>query len=62
VGVRFPPPAPLTVNGNDVLRFFLELDAPVLAVIFAMLAALHLTLTFALGQRPDRDAAAVPPS
>ena len=131
MGVRFPPPAPLTVNGNDVLRFFLELaalgslaywgfsefggvaqwlvglgaplvvavvwgrfmspkashptvdpvrvliefvvfgsgvaalfaaDAPVFAVVVAVLAALHLTLTFALSQRPDREAAAVPPS
>jgi Protein of unknown function (DUF2568) len=31
-------------------------------VIFAALAVLHLTLTFALGQRPERGAATVRPS
>ena len=36
--------------------------ATVLAVIFAVLAALHLVLTFALGQRPERGVATVPPS
>jgi Protein of unknown function (DUF2568) len=131
VGVRFPPPAPLVVTPNDVLRFLLELaalgslaywgfsefggvaqwviglgapllvavvwgrfmspkashptvdpvrfliefavfgsgvaalfaaDAPMLAVAFAVLAALHLALTFALDQRPDGEVAVVPPS
>jgi hypothetical protein len=37
-------------------------DSPVLAVIFAVLTGLHLALTFALGQRPEREAASVPPS
>jgi membrane protein YqaA with SNARE-associated domain len=50
-----------TVFGSGVAALFAA-GAPVLAVIFAVLAALHLSLTFALGQRPEREAAAVPPS
>ena len=49
------------VFGSGVAALFAA-DAPVLAVVFAVLAALHLTLTFALGQRPDGEAVAVPPS
>jgi Protein of unknown function (DUF2568) len=49
------------VFGSGVAALFAA-GAPVLAVIFAVLAALHLSLTFALGQRPEREAAAVPPS
>jgi len=49
------------VFGSAVAALFAA-DAPVLAVIFAALAGLHLSLTFALGQRPEREAAAVPPS
>ena len=58
----------------DPVRFFIEFavfgsgvaalfaaDAPVLAVVFAVLAALHLTLTFALDQRPSGDVATAPP-
>ena len=40
----------------------LAAHAPVLAVIFAVLAGLHLALTFALAQRPSRDAATAAPS
>jgi hypothetical protein len=49
------------VFGSGVAALFAA-DAPVLAVILAVLAALHLVLTFALGQRPERDVASVPPS
>ena len=49
------------VFGSGVAALFAA-DAPVLAVVFAVLAALHLVLTFALDQRPERGAAAVPPS
>jgi hypothetical protein len=43
------------VFGAGVAALFAA-DAPVLAVVFAVLAALHLALTFALGQRPGREA------
>src|SRR5689334_21037590 len=36
--------------------------ATVLATVFAVLAVLHLALTFALGQRPERHAVVAPPS
>jgi hypothetical protein len=49
------------VFGSGVAALFAA-DAPVFAVIFAVLAGLHLALTFAQGQRPGREAAAVPPS
>ena len=50
------------VFGSGVAALFAA-DATVLAVVFAVLAALHLVLTFALGQRPEEgEAAAVPPS
>ena len=49
------------VFGSGVAALFAA-DAPVLAVVLAVLAALHLSLTFALGQRPDRGVAATPPS
>jgi hypothetical protein len=49
------------VFGSGVAALFAA-DAPVLAVVLAVLAALHLVLTFALGQRPERGAATVPPS
>jgi hypothetical protein len=40
----------------------LAAGATAVAIVLAVLAALHLALTFALGQRPDRGAATVPPS
>jgi hypothetical protein len=49
------------VFGAGVAALFAA-DATTLAVIFAVLAVLHLALTFALGQRPGRDAATVAPS
>lgn len=49
------------VFGSGVATLFAA-EAPVLAIVFAVLAALHLTLTFALGQRPERGVAATPPS
>jgi hypothetical protein len=49
------------VFGSGVAAL-LAADAPVLAVVLAVLAALHLALTVALGQRPERDVASVPPS
>jgi hypothetical protein len=51
----------LGVFGAGVAALFAA-DAVVLAVVFAALAMLHLALTFALGQRPERGVAAVPPS
>jgi Protein of unknown function (DUF2568) len=47
--------------GSGVAALFVA-DAPVLAIVFAVLAALHLALTFAQGQRPERGVAAAPPS
>jgi hypothetical protein len=49
------------VFGAGVAALFAA-GAPVPATLFAVLAALHLTLTFALDQRPERDVAAAPPS
>jgi hypothetical protein len=49
------------VFGSGVAALFAA-GAPVLAIVFAVLATLHLSLTFALGQRPDRGVAATPPS
>jgi hypothetical protein len=49
------------VFGSGVAALFAA-GAPVLAIVFVVLAALHLSLTFALGQRPERGAAATPPS
>jgi hypothetical protein len=40
----------------------LAADATTLGLVFAVLAVLHLGLTFALGQRPARDAAPAAPS
>jgi hypothetical protein len=51
----------LAVFGAGVAAL-LAAGATTVAVIFAVLAALHLALTFALGQRPERGAATVPPS
>jgi len=51
----------IAVFGSGVAALF-RADAPVLAIVFAVLAALHLGLTFALGQRPERGVAAAPPS
>jgi hypothetical protein len=51
----------IAVFGSGVAAL-LAAGATVLAVAFAVLAALHLVLTFALGQRPERGAATVPPS
>jgi hypothetical protein len=48
------------VFGSGVVALFAA-GAPVLAVVFAVLAGLHLTLTFALGQRPSGEAAIAPP-
>jgi uncharacterized protein DUF2568 len=49
------------VFGSGVAALFAA-DAAVPAIAFAVLAALHLALTFALGQRPERGVAATPPS
>ena len=49
------------VFGSGVAALFAA-GATLLAVLFAVLAAVHLALTFALGQRPGRDAATAPPS
>ena len=49
------------VFGSGVAALF-AVGATLLAVLFAVLAAVHLALTFALGQRPGRDAATAPPS
>jgi hypothetical protein len=49
------------VFGSGVAALFAA-DATVPAVAFAVLAALHLALTFALGQRPARVAPTVRPS
>ncbi len=49
------------VFGSGVAAMFAA-DVPVLGVVFALLAGLHLALTFALGQRSARDAAVAPPS
>jgi hypothetical protein len=43
----------LAVFGSGVAALFAA-DAPVLGAVFAGLVALHLVLTFALGQRPAR--------
>jgi Protein of unknown function (DUF2568) len=51
----------LAVFGAGVAALFAA-DATAPAVVFAVLAVLHLAVTFALGQRPGRDAATVPPS
>jgi hypothetical protein len=51
----------LAVFGAGVAALFAA-GATALAVVFAVLALLHLGLTFALGQRPDRDVATVRPS
>jgi Protein of unknown function (DUF2568) len=51
----------IAVFGSGVAALFAA-DAPVLAIVFAVLAALHLVLTFALRQRPERGVATVPPS
>ena len=51
----------LAVFGAGVVALFAA-DATTLAVIFAVLALLHLGLMFALGQRPARDAAPAAPS
>src|SRR3954452_15773413 len=51
----------VAVFGSGVAALFAA-DAPVLAVIFAVLGALHLALTFALGHRPERVAPTVRPS
>jgi hypothetical protein len=49
------------VFGAGVAALFAA-GAAVLGAIFAALAAVHLALTFALGQRPAADAATVRPS
>jgi hypothetical protein len=49
------------VFGSGVAALFAA-GATLLAVLFAVLAAVHLALTFALGQRPGPDAATAPPS
>ena len=51
----------VAVFGSGVAALFAA-DATVLAVVFAVLAAVHLALTFALGQRPERAAPTVRPS
>jgi hypothetical protein len=51
----------IAVFGSGVAALFAA-GATVVAMIFAVLAVLHLALTFALGQRPARDAAPVAPS
>jgi Protein of unknown function (DUF2568) len=51
----------VTVFGAGVAALFAS-DATAVAVVFAVLAVLHLALTFALGQRPERGAATVRPS
>jgi Protein of unknown function (DUF2568) len=49
------------VFGAGVAALFAA-DATVLATVFAVLAVVHLALTFALGQRPAREGAPVAPS
>jgi len=49
------------VFGAGVAALFAA-DATTLAVVFAVLAALHLGLTFVLDQRPAREAAPAAPS
>ena len=51
----------MAVFGSGVAALFAA-DASVLAIVFAVLAALHLALTFELGQRPERGVAVAPPS
>jgi Protein of unknown function (DUF2568) len=51
----------VAVFGAGVAALFAA-GASTLAVVFAVLAVLHLALTFALRQRPVRDAAPVTPS
>ena len=51
----------VAVFGAGVAALFAA-DATTLAVVFAVLAVLHLGLTFALGQRPERGVATVRPS
>ena len=51
----------IAVFGAGVAALFAA-EATVLAVVFAVLAVVHLALTFAQGQRPDRDAATARPS
>jgi hypothetical protein len=51
----------LAVFGSGVAALFAA-DATALALACAVLVVMHLALTFALGQRPERDAVAAPPS
>ena len=50
----------IAVFGSGVAALFAA-AAQLLVVSFAVLAALHLALTFALGQRPPREEATAPP-
>jgi Protein of unknown function (DUF2568) len=51
----------LAVFGAGVAALFAA-DATALGAVFGVLAVLHLALTVALGQRPERGAATVRPS
>jgi hypothetical protein len=50
----------IAVFGSGVAALFAA-DAAVIAVVLAVVAGLHLALTFALGQRPSGEAATAPP-